>query len=86
MTIYIQTFEGEQPETVNPENWRPWINCESREETVRIAAHRHISNRGGLTHGESFNLHVLSFEKGQATHKNGNPMLPTLTTFQVSHL
>ena len=84
VTFHIQTFEGEQPEAVNPERWKPWINCDSQEETARLAAHRHILNRGGVLPGEKLTLHVLTFKEGQATHKNGNPMLPTLTTFEIS--
>lgn len=84
MTIHIQTFEGEQPASVDSGRWKPWLNCDSRDEAVRLAAHRHILNRGGVLHGETFALHVLSFEEGAARHKNGNPMLPNLTTFQIS--
>ena len=84
MTIHVQTFEGKQPETIHPERWMPWLNSDSQEETVRLAAHRHIMNRGGVLHGEKFTLHVLSFQDGAATHKSGNPMLPTLTTFEIS--
>ena len=84
MTILTQTFEGETPASVDADRWKPWINCDTQEETVRLAAHRHILNRGGVLHGESFALHVLSYEAGAPTHKNGNPMLPTLTTFQIS--
>ncbi len=84
MTIHVQTFEGPQPENVNPERWKPWLNCDTQEETARLAAHRHIMNRGGVLHGESFKLHVLTFQDGAATHKNGNPVLPILTTFEIS--
>lgn len=84
MTIHVQTFEGKQPENVSADRWKPWLNSDSREETVRLAAHRHIMNRGGVLHGESFELHVLSFEDGAPRHKNGNPTLPNLTTFQIS--
>lgn len=84
MTVHIQTFEGEQPKTVSPDRWKPWLNSDSREEATRLAAHRHIINRGGVLPGESFVLHVLSFEDDALRHKNGNPMLPTLTTFQIS--
>jgi hypothetical protein len=84
MTVFIQTFEGEQPASVSSDRWKPWINSDSREDTVRLAAHRHIMNRGGVLHGESFLLQVLSFEDGAPLHKNGNPKMPTLTTFQIS--
>lgn len=84
MTVHVQTFEGKQPAKVSPDRWKPWLNCESREEAARLAAHRHIVNRGGLLPGESFELHVLAFEDDALRHKNGNPMLPTLTTFRIS--
>jgi hypothetical protein len=83
MTVHIQTFEGKQPATVSADRWKPWLNCDSREETVRLAAHRHIRNRGGVAHGEAFDLHVLSFEDGAPRHANGNPKLPILTTFRI---
>lgn len=84
MTTYIQTFEGEQPETVRPDDWKPWINCKDRAETVRLAVNRYLRNRGGLLHGEVVTLHVLDFQEGAPTHANGNPKLPTLTTLKIS--
>lgn len=84
MTTYIQTFEGLQPETVRPDGWRPWINCKDRAETVQLAVHRHVRNRGGIGHGEKLTLHVLDYQEGTAMHKNGNPKLPTLTTFTLT--
>jgi hypothetical protein len=82
-TIFTQTFEGQAPQSVRPDDWRPWINSDSRDEVVRLAVHRHIRNRGSVAHGEAFDLHVLSFEDGAPRHANGNPKFPILTTFRI---
>lgn len=84
MTYHIQTFEGEIPDRIRPDRWKPWIHCGEREETVALACHRHIRNRGGLLHGERLTIHVLAFKEGDPVREDGNPWLLTTTTFNVS--
>lgn len=85
MTIFTQTSEGKaQPEYLRPDNWKPWINCMDREETVRLAVHRHVINRGGILHGEKLTLHVFDYTEGAPLHKNGNPKVINNTTFNLS--
>lgn len=84
MTIHIQTFKGKIPDRIRPDDWKPWLNCNDREEAVKLACHRHIRNRGGLLHGEKLAVHVLAYEEGAPVRDDGNPWLLTTTTFSVS--
>ncbi len=48
MTYYVQVKEGEKVDQLHPNDWKPWLNCISLQETIDLALHKHIRERGGL--------------------------------------
>ena len=82
-TIYIQVQEGrEAGERLHPDLWRPWLNCKSMDETVGLALHRHIRDRGGLLPTEN-PLVVRVFAVPATDINNGHPKSAHCTVFNV---
>ena len=85
MTIYIQTHEGpDAPAKFPPDLWEPWRNCVSMEETIQLALHRYIRERGGVIPSEKLVVvRVLAVPEEDMRATHGRPKTAFCTVFNV---
>jgi hypothetical protein len=70
MTALLQ-IKTSKEESLHPNDWFPWINCKSIDETVMLAAHRFIRMRGGLG-DEPLTLYTYIHWPGMSKGPNGS--------------
>jgi hypothetical protein len=87
-TVYIQILR-EPTDMPIPGDWQPWLPCTSVEETVQLAANKHLNERGGVLAGETYQFTVVAYTDAMVADsgrtKTGNPRVMMSTTFSATH-
>lgn len=87
MPFFIQIKPGDAWQPPTPDDFTPWISKEAgfgskESETVALAAHKFIRERGGILPDDPpFTFTVYAYSDKDPTHPNGRPMTCRATTF-----
>lgn len=81
MTVFIHCQAGHRLALDPSPVWMPWLNSKSREDTVALAAHRFLRNRGGVQPGERFDFAVFSYLDSTPLKADGSPAECLVDTF-----
>ncbi|MFZ5832430.1 MAG: hypothetical protein ACOY3P_20275 [Planctomycetota bacterium] len=76
MTVFIQVlYPGDR---FHVDQFRPWIKCKDRQETVLLAAHKALRDAGYMNHAcerQTLELTVYSYTDQDPKHPSGRPMV-----------
>lgn len=76
-TYHVQIVEDGETITIDPENFTPWLNCNSADEACGLAVNKYLRDAGYMNPRAErpvINLDVYHFPASVERHPNGRPI------------